>query len=235
MDCMFCYNMTDMTFFPPHGAYGAWSNQDWSTLATTNVGGGLLYAGNIFNLQTNTDALWVVVLLTDGKANATTIDESDNLVNPLTYPIGYCPNSRYEDGDDYPLCFDHNVNTRHNSVDPMYDADDYARDMADYVACAPTNSADACNGMLGQGALVFAIGLGPEVLDASNEANGTPYGGSLLRYIAAAGYNGDPDDPICDGSDFDEWCGNYYYAPGGSDLDRIFEDIASRIFTRIHQ
>lgn len=247
MDCIFC-DQLDQLVFPPHGVYADYSNQDWSTLGTTNIGGGLLVAGNQFAQDPNSNALWVVVMLTDGKANTTFADMSDgedlngdgipdqiDIDNPAVYPIGYCPQSRYLAASDYPLCFDHDVDSRHDPTDDFYDADDYARDMADFVGCAPEGSAAACNGVSGQGALIYTIGLGNEVLSNDNEVDGKPYGASLLRYIAAVGYSGDPADPICDGFPYDDWCGNYYFGATGSDLDKIFEDIASRVFTRLHQ
>lgn len=219
LDCLSCWQAD-----PPDG--------EWSSFQTTNIGGGLLRAGNMFALEPREEALWVVVLLTDGMANATDTAPGDNLANFSTYPIGYCPGNI----DTFPLCQDHNVATRHSSGSPYYDADDYARDMADFVACPPINTPEACNGVVGQGALIFTIGLGNTVLDSTNEAHGRPYGASLLRYIANVGYDGDPDpskDPCKNVTDYKEWCGNYYFAPEGPQLSKIFEDIASRIFTRL--
>lgn len=204
---------------------------DWSYYTTTNIGGGLGLAGNMFALPpVHEDALWVVILLTDGMANATDNKEGD--VIPSSHPFGFCPENL-----DSPLCVDHDVTTRHHSGDGLYDAEDYARDMADFVGCQPTNPAPACNGTKGQGAIIFTIGLGNEVLKSDFEINNKPYGATLLRYIARVGYAGDPDpakDPCKDYSnDYTAWCGNYYYSPTGPQLTRIFEDIASRIYTRL--
>ncbi len=207
------------------------AQDDWSALASTNIGGGLLRAGNMFALQPRTEALWVVVLLTDGMANATDPANGDNIQNYNTYPLGYCSDPLV-----YPLCQDKDVSTRHHSGNAAYDADDYARDMADFVGCLPKNSAAACNGISGQGAVIFAIGLGNGVLDATGEATSKPYGASLMRYVARVGYAGDPsplNDPCAGFSDFTDWCGNYYFSPQGPQLTQIFEDIASRIFTRL--
>jgi hypothetical protein len=116
--------------------------------------------------------------------------------------------------------------------------------MADFVGCFPTNQAATCT-QEGQGAVIFSIGLGPEVLNnydgkAPEEVNGIPYGVSLLRYVAAVGDDGDPDpntDPCRDLyggiNEWRRWCGNYYYSPTGNQLNQVFEEIASRIFTRI--
>ncbi len=220
--------------------------QDWSYQATTNIGGGLLLAGNMFALQPREEALWVVVLLTDGMANATFREEDDNILDFATYPVGYCPQASMDPAN-LPLCQDKKVSTRHRSGNAQYDADDYARDMADFVGCLsisdPTQNycRDASGNVYqGQGAVIFTIGLGDEVLNNINEVNGKPYGADLLRYIARVGYAGDPrpeNDP-CKGkydtiNEYKEWCGNYYFSPSGPQLTRIFEDIASRIFTRL--
>ena len=163
---------------------------------------------------------------------------NDNIQDYTTYPVGYCPT---ESDPTFPLCQDKDVSTRHSSTSASYDADDYARDMADYVGCYPVNPASGCGEINGQGAVIFAIGLGNGVLDngclyGTCEAASEPYGATLLRYVANVGYDGDPDpahDPCIDVSDYTAWCGNYYYSPTGSDLDRVFEDIAARIFTRL--
>ena len=217
--------------------YSCNESSDLSYKTTTNIGGGLLMAGDMFNLQTREDALWVVILLTDGMANATNPDTSppyDNIQNFSTYPVGNCPNDWT-----YPLCQDEDVSSRHSSSeDSVYDADDYARDMADYVGCYPTNQAPACGSLEGQGAVIFTIGLGDGVIDTANEINGLPYGTALLRYIAAVGDDGDAATDPCinyweDAGDWEEWCGNYYFSPEGNQLSAVFQDIASRVFTRL--
>jgi hypothetical protein len=218
---------------------------DYSGLTTTNIGGGLLKAGRMYNEETREDALWVVIVLTDGLANATDPDEFDDLTDVTTYPIGYCPYmsdhapTGSEPYDRAPFCIDHDVYSRHTDDDiANYDADDYARDMADYVGCYPVGAADSCGGTEGQGAVIFTIGLGNGVLDTTREENGRPYGTTLLRYIAAVGDDGDADTDPCadfdtsDPDDWEEWCGNYYYSPG-DELSEVFEDIASRVFTRL--
>ncbi len=209
---------------------------DLSGLTSTNIGGGLLFAGNMFADETREDALWVVILLTDGMANATTPDEADDITDYGTYPMGYCPNDW-----DVPLCQDENVLTRHADTDiSNYDADDYARDMADFVGCYPVDQADACGDQGGQGAVIFTIGLGNGVLDTVHEVNGKPYGTTLLRYIAAVGDDGDAYTDPClpyneDEGDWQEWCGNYYFSPEGDQLSEVFQDIASRVFTRLNR
>lgn len=232
MDCLSCRQEE----WPEPGPYWEY---ELSALSTTNIGGGLLLAGNMFALEPRLSALWVVILLTDGMANATDLAEDDVISNYNTYPVGYCPYMTDPLHD--PFCVDYDVTTRHSSGDPNYDAEDFARAMADYVGCYPTNPADACNGLTGQGALIFTVGLGDEVLRSTNEVHGRPYGASLLRYVARVGYLGDPDpanDPCLDfdqANDYTSWCGNYYFSPTGNQLLQVFEDIASRIFTRLVQ
>jgi Flp pilus assembly protein TadG len=242
-DCLSCRAENWAFLTPPE--YPVWSlvaNQDWSYLPTTNIGGALLRSGNIFALDSRPDALWVVVILTDGIPNATDPAPGDSITNWTSYPFGYCPREDQFDASgqpQFPLCQDKDVSTRHVNGAYMYDADDYARDMTDFVGCSSLNPAAACHGEKGQGAVIFSIGLGNAVLDSSNEAHGLPYGATLLRYIARVGYAGDPDpanDPCKDqdaAGDYTAWCGNYYFSPQGPQLTRIFEAIASKIFTRL--
>lgn len=103
-----------------------------------------------------------------------------------------------------------------------YDADDYARDMADLASSHKI--------------AIFAVGLGTRLGGDGEE---------LLRYIADVGDDGDLRTAPC-GSDAywdDEvvsplpgqfqQCGNYYYAADAAQLVRALEDIAKRIFSRI--
>jgi hypothetical protein len=137
--------------------------------------------------------------------------------------------------------------------DGLYDADDYARDMADWVGLI-----EVAPGVPGNFIAIFTIGFGGEILQTTN-----PSAAPLLRYIADAGDNGVinnnreedwrdnrainfgngpwPDsygdnDP-CYGTTYrndpSKWCGQYYYANNLSDLEAVFEAIASRLFTRI--
>lgn len=200
---------------------------DASSCTTTNTGGALRLAGNMFALTPRKDAVWVVVLLTDGSADA-----SD--AHLPSFPYGYCPGTSGSPDWMPPFCRDNDVTTRHPSTNANYDAEDYARDMADYVACAPVNPAPSC-GSPGQGATIFTIGLGNQVLTPT-DSHGLPFGGSLLRYVADVGYEGipnDPNDPCVGVGNFTTDCGNYFYAPSGSELQAIFNVIAGRIFTRL--
>ncbi|MGA2819865.1 MAG: pilus assembly protein TadG-related protein [Anaerolineales bacterium] len=203
------------------------STGDVSSCTTTNTGGALRLAGNMFALTPRKDAVWVVVLLTDGSADAS------DMHNPF-FPYGYCPGTPGQPDWMPPFCRDNDVTTRHSSANAHYDAEDYAQDMADYVACAPVNPAPSCS-QPGQGATIFTIGLGNQVLTPT-DSHGLPFGGSILRYVADVGYEGvpnDPNDPCVGVSNFTLNCGNYFYAPTGSQLQAIFNVIAGRIFTRL--
>ncbi|NPA06983.1 MAG: VWA domain-containing protein [Chloroflexi bacterium] len=233
---------------------------DTSLCPNTNIGGGLKLAGDIFSPTTpeglagRPDALWVVVLLTDGAAN-TTFPTPEDLISggdadrngipdrPLdTLPFGYCPpplNSMSWYSTGRPPCRDADADTvRLDPTDPNFDADDYARYQAHYVACSPTNPDPSC-AMPGQGAVIFTIGLG-EAVERIPSYDDKPHGAALLRYIANLGDDGQLDtgtaDP-CFGVPYnpyvDKQCGNYYYRRSGSNLQAVFEDIARRVFTRL--
>jgi hypothetical protein len=86
---------------------------DPTPCSSTNIGGGLLLAGNEFANGERPEALWVTILLTDGVANAP-----------------YCPMVDWV----VPFCRDGSAASRHPDTDTLnYDADDYAHDMADFV------------------------------------------------------------------------------------------------------
>jgi hypothetical protein len=150
---------------------------DPSKCGTTNIGEGLYWAGNVLGGTypyyisnqplLREDSLWVVILLTDGAANAAY--DSENV------PI--CPDSTWQNP---PFCRDQDASptARHPITDlTNYDADDYARDQVDFVA-------------VDQGALIFTIGLGNLVLSRSDTeiaGNLPPAGETLLQYAADKG------------------------------------------------
>ncbi len=256
----------------------------------TNIGGGIRAANNsLTNVATiRRDAVWVMILLSDGAANRT--DEVADRVKPTYGSYGFCPwgtfcnppsgnplhNPNYPvygsecpvwtSGANPPFCNDDDPDTRHfclewskneedngqpdwdnpNCGDPMvmtYDADDYARDWADFAGLINVNDEVAGNFIA-----MFTIGFGQDVV---NTRTGAP----LLRYIADAGDNGlidndlqqdlrddgsangsvpDDEDDFCQGVlDPKEWCGQYYYAEDLASLEAVFEAIASRLFTRL--
>jgi Flp pilus assembly protein TadG len=228
----------------------------FSACGTTDTGGGLLLAGDQFAIQKRPEALWVVVLLTDGMANATfpvkanvgaSGNPSDwimpppyNTINPMdlaaNYPTGYCPDGDWVGQNDdahRDYCKDGSVAVEHLQTDDMYDADDFARDQARFVACPAASPPAGCNGVKGQSAIIFTIGLGNQVTDVTDTA-GIPYGAALLRFIAAVGDDGNPATDPCSGiTDYTISCGNYFWAQHGTNLEKVFSAIYSRIFTRL--
>jgi hypothetical protein len=178
-----------------------YSSGDPEYCTSTNIGAGLAEAGLRFTTPpVRQESLWAVIILGDGAANG-----------------GACPPSTWSDP---PFCRDHSVSSRHQPMShPDYDADDYARDMADYV------------GEGGQNALILAIGLGP-----------------LVR-VPDTGIPDDPGAPEDhDPAEDEDWVGErffeyavepnrgnglYFFAPSGDDLRAIFKKIAERLATRL--
>lgn len=207
---------------------------------STNTAGGIRNANQELASNGRQEAVWIMILLSDGAANAARTDPPS--------PEWICPGSTGAPDWIQPFCRDVDPATRHNSGDAMYDPDDRARDMADLAGCYPTDPSDpnpGCPPDGGNGVVMFTVGLGNYVTE--NDECDTDYysaaecdqaktlGEELLRYVANVGDDGDPrpsSDPcasVASGHD----CGNYYYSPTGSGVLRVFEAIAGRIFTRI--
>ncbi len=213
--------------YPPNGnAYPCGS---------TNIGAGLRFAGNEFGGATTanpppdppitirTDSLWAVILLSDGAANS-------------SYGIeDYCVS------DQNPICRDKWADTRHchpSSTNYLtclarggvsdaasYDVMDFAMDMADFI-------------FDGQQALIFTIGLGPDVLrKAGLEFACNPESPDYNPTDCARGDNGEHFLTYAADPDGDETPagGEYYYAPTGDQLRQIFLDIAKKLATRLTQ
>ncbi len=236
-----------VTSGPDAGIYNA-------TLAplSTCIGCGIRTGANVVKLAGRYGSVWVMVFLTDGQANLSdTPTTNPDILNPSAYPNGFCNSYlggpangfwdlavRCKDNDWTPrYCIDVNgaecpvapagadwtVVAPLGSYDARYSVLDYARDMIDEAALKVPNNP---NEPIGDDIAVYTIGLG-NIGDVSTK---------LLRYMALIGIEGRRDtvDP-CVGKTNVTWCGQYYYASGGADLTPIFEDIASRIFTRISQ
>lgn len=225
--------------------------------SNTNIGMGLAIANNQFTDSSlrRDDAVWVMILLSDGSANAAVgvsgycVDKDDCCPSDTRFPasengpfcrdllaetrhcgaenLSECVLGGMDDSDDWPE--DEDTGADLWIYDPAsYDADDFARDMADFAALKSPH---------GNQIVTFAIGMGGDVIDFQGVGDADA-GEQLLRYIANVGYNGEFNDDtfdLCKGIPSGEECGNYYFAPLPKDLDRIFEKIASRIFTRITQ
>lgn len=193
----------------------------------TNTTEGLRAAGNEFG-NGRQEAVWITILLSDGVANAALANRPPSM-GPGNTSDWFCPpDSTTPDAWVKPFCQDGDPGTRHAVGDTDYDADDAARDWAEWVGCY-NDPAPACT-VAGQGAVIFSIGLGNQMTDEYAAS-----GEQLLRFIANVGWDGDPaaaNDP-CSGVASKLQCGNYYFAETGSELEGIFAAIASRIFTRL--
>lgn len=247
-----------------------------SGCVSSSIGGALKAAAGEFGRKpVRQEAVWVIVFITDGAANAS--EPADGYPGATNVVNKWCPSNTWVQPTTA-WCRDADWETRHgfwySGTSPngavyapeLYDADDFARDMADFAACAPkrAEASEWCKYSLryddpfnegGQGALIYAIGLGKAVV--SFRSGGDPDAGDrLLRYVAAVGDDGDASTDLCagyyplddapeqngtpndgiptltDGEDSYN-CGNYYFTEFGSGLNAVFESIASRIFTRI--
>jgi hypothetical protein len=227
-----------------------------ATLAplSTCIGCGIRTGADVLKGAGRYGSVWVMVFLTDGQANLSdTPDTNPDLFagySPFVFPNGFCNSTLGgPDGDFWafnPACKDLTYSPRYcldsnpltcppgsthigSLGDPdLYSVLDYARDMTDEAALKEPNNGPEPQG---EDIAVYSVGLG-NIGDVST---------MLLRYMALIGIEGrrDTADPCLTvlgvPKPNETWCGQYYYATGGSDLTPIFEDIASRIFTRISE
>ena len=225
---------------------------------TTNTAAGLTRGGNLLGdnngdgpgADFRADSVWIVILLSDGAANAALVNGG----NPLIRDDWICPPPGGPIGSPTwvpPLCRDAEFEV--GAGEFGFDAEDAAVDAGLFVGCPDSTSPQpsGCGAAApgGQGAIIFTIGYGDLVIDspACNAAAYPPgyptgcepnQGEELLRYIADIGDDNDPSTRACAGkptssSGNPENCGNYFFAADSSQLEKVFEAIASRIFTRI--
>lgn len=221
---------------------------------SSNPGGGLMTASHEF-AEGREDSLWVALFLSSGGLNST--DPAGAGVAEPEASYGYCPPKDVADplSRDYaPPCRDQQWSVHHTAPttlipSPQYDAEDYAYDLATYMGLEAQP-----NGGGGMGVLIYTIALGqkavcttgttyvagpPVICGGFNTSyadidTGVPNTGELfLRYVAAVGDDGNPATDLCTGKQSGYQCGNYYFAPTGDDLQKIFLEIAGRIFTRL--
>jgi len=239
-------NLDDMRVYPivDVNICDGWGGdpQDPRKCMVTNTAAALMVAAIEIEDYGREEALKVVVLLSDGLANAAywtgSFAAPGHPLDQLTDWI--CPEEYWvprDDGYDGPTCSDGNPDVGYNGHSNItrYDTDDWARSMADYLGCMP-GPQEACLAGGGLGSVIFTIGLGRDVAHLSGNYPSEVVGEELLRYIARVGYNGDPEltsQDGCFGAASATSCGNYYYAPEADDLDAIFSEIADRIFTRL--
>jgi hypothetical protein len=113
----------------------------------------------------------------------------------------------------------------------LYDADDYARDMAD--ALAKTIS--------GEGVTIYTIGLGDAIKNTTfsddHYPDGTkiPPAEDLLKYIAECAGEASANDCRTPVTTPKINHGQYFFAPNNIALGDIFDRIAKNIATKISQ
>lgn len=236
---------------------------------TTNTAAGLNRAGNLLGdndgnplidsdgdgdpaLDFRPDSVWIVILLSDGAANAAIADGG----NPLDRNDWICPPPGGPAGSPTwvpPLCRDADFEV--GTGDFGFDAEDAAVNAGLFVGCPDSTLPQpaGCSAVSpgGQGAVIFTIGYGDLVID-SPACDPVAYppgyptgcepnqGEELLRFIADIGDDSDPGTRACSGKPTSsagnpENCGNYFFAADANQLKKVFEAIASRIFTRITQ
>jgi len=180
-------------------------NSDPSSLPSSNLGDALWLAGNQFGYKPiRQDSLWVVIVLTGGPTNTGGVGRiyaEGRICPPSTWSAPYCRRA-----------FASSISPRPKPGDENYDADDYARDAADFIA----------NPVTGQGASIFTIGLGNMVRNASV---GDPLSGQKLLQYAATIAGDESGVPVNHG--------DYFFAPTSAQLRDIFRAIAESIATRL--
>lgn len=229
-------------------------DMDPSSCPSSNIGGTLRRAalalqGSGNTAKMRTDAFWTVLILSSGPANATDPDGDGD------FPYGYCPRNTWPTHapEWVTWCRDAYPSTRHDKSDvissyfyppngitytnlSIYDADDYARDMADDLARLITP----------QGVTIYTIGLGAAVKDLQRSGTSRalsvnpdtgelepPPAESLLKYIAECAGEGVHN---CDSlTAFDINHGQYFHAEDRNSLSAIFDRIAKNIATKISQ
>lgn len=246
-------------------SYMAYYNPNYPTIDTypsisplsTCTGCGLRMASNELKRWGRPGAVWVIVLLSDGDANL-----SDTAGPDTTYSIGDTPDTggglhpyftngfcSAELGEGWWLgpdwCKDSEFTPRYCLyVDAADDPSNEYRHLADcpsdstkiWVESDPDDvklysvvdyAQDIADSTVKENEVaVYTVGL--------NVASGGS-GEQLLRYIAWVGDDPNRDSPDpCRFTAGNQACGQYYFATQ-NDLRRIFDDIASRIYTKLSE
>ena len=217
---------------------------DPTSCGASNVGGGLYLTGDQFGNGARQDSFWVVISLLGGPANAGVLNSATDAntgfcpgsagnptwlfpVYPATSPAtttlqGFC-----RDRDPMPYSLATNPRRKvNNSTTPptyptLYDADDYARDAADYIASPEPGK--------GQGATLFAICMGSycQAYPALDDPASAEHLGQYMALNAGDNLSATPQITANHGL--------YFYAVDPNALGGVFAKIAENIFTRISQ
>ena len=250
--------LNNMIIYPnlPGSACPDWnSGGDPRGCTRTNTAAGLMLAGmELTSVRARPEAVKVVVLLSDGQANAAYVNNPPFNAYTPTPDDWYCPTDfwsemvsgqpngrRVVDFQEGPWCTDGKYSQGYNNpatgiaYSNVKDPEDAARWFADWVGCLPPGENNGTCGSAGIGAVIFTVGLGNGLIDPGFGPE-PQVGARLLRYIAGVGENGDPREnqgDSCENTPIATTCGTYYYAPSTAQLGGIFQDIADRIFTRL--
>lgn len=213
------------------------------TNLSTCSGCGLREGANQLKNGGRFGSVWVMVFLSDGAVNLSDAPPPNYADNTFVgLPNGFCDgragtvywNSYCKDDSFTPrYCFDSNSDTcppgstyttitAAHPVLNTYSVLDYALDMVDETALTTSTNEDEPRG---NEIAIYSIGLNVDSGVAEQ----------FLRYMAAVGDDGDRSTDPCNGKPVNTTCGQYYYATTSERLLPIFEDIASRIYTRISQ
>ncbi len=227
------------------------------SLVSTCTGCGMRAATEELKKHGRPGAVWVIVFLSDGAVNMSdtfyTLSDPDKI--PASFPNGFCTKKYWGD-----FCTDKTTTTRYcidynktipansnetcppgaiwelrNPLTSNYSPFDYAMDMVDEAALTVVRN--AANGSdpkynakepIANDIAIYSVGLGPAI----------SHGEVLLRYMAAVGDDGDRVTDQCKNAfgvseAAKTSCGQYFYAATGDKLLPIFDNIASRIYTKI--
>jgi len=232
---------------------------------STCTGCGLRAASNVLKQYGRPGAVWVIVMLSDGVVNLSDTHQNAGTVNgkdviPASFPDGFCT-GKLGAGYWNTICIDRTTTDRYcideksetcppdstwldvNSWSPntdqlQYSVYDYALDMADEAALTKSMNPREPRG---SDIAIYTIGL-----NLFTYVGGVPtvspvntVGIKLLRYIAAVGDDGDRTTDPCVSTPgitiTSKECGQFYATNDPKELTPIFEDIATRIYTRISE
>ncbi len=202
---------------------------------STCTGCGIRVATDMLKSGGRPSSVWVMVFLSDGLVN---LSDTHLTQSKISEQNGFCggglnsefwkdactdpthANPRYCINVSSDTCPLHTTYLPGPIHSPPYSVENYARDMTDQAALQVLSQPKE---LLGNDIAIYTIGLGAAA----------PDGEPLLRYMAAVGDDGDRSTDPCAGVPSMKSCGQYFYAPTGDALRPIFDQIASRIYTRI--
>ncbi|NMB54541.1 MAG: VWA domain-containing protein [Leptolinea sp.] len=225
----------------------------WTYLTpnSTCTGCGLRVGAQVLKNNGRANAVWVMVFLSDGLVNLSDTHSSTSMIG-ADFPLGYCTGGlgsfnwatdcvdiRKDDTLNPRYCLDNPATTCPPGsisalADPtLYSVYDYALDMVDYAALTKSDNGAEVAGEPQTKIAIYAIGLGGAG-DIPAGASG-PIGEYLLRYAASVGDDGSRANDPCAGVPTKTNCGQYYYTSTGTGLGEIFNDISTRIYSRLTQ